>query len=156
MMHLKMVHCKRCILNGTFQNVAFIVIARKYGDMCEVLEPQDNLEEYLMTKELLNGIFGTVPSLISSFWWASRKNSGIRILQSPKSRCSDCSADSVRPVLKFSIFFFRPACSKRTVRTVIPTVVRIVLVVWTLRTVRSCLRCSVVPDRYCPWIRFHK
>ena len=40
----------------------FLVIARKYGKMCEVLEPQDNLEQYLMTKDLLNGIFGTVPS----------------------------------------------------------------------------------------------
>lgn len=42
--------------------LTFLVIARKYGKMCEVLEPQDNLEEYLMTKELLNGIFGTAPS----------------------------------------------------------------------------------------------
>ena len=94
-----------CFTWENWCNRKILVIARKYGDMCEVLEPQDNLEEYLMTKELLNGIFGTVPSLISSFWWASGKKSGIRVLQSPKSRCSDCSADSVRPVLKFSFFF---------------------------------------------------
>ena len=51
------------VLYGKTEKWWFLVIARKYGDMCEVLEPQDNLEEYLMTKELLNGIFGTVPSM---------------------------------------------------------------------------------------------
>ena len=43
------------------------MIARKYGDMCETLEPQDDLEAYLATKELLRGIFGTVPNILSTF-----------------------------------------------------------------------------------------
>ena len=58
--------CLNSMVKSSKKKWWILVIARKYGEMCEVLEPQDNLEAYLMTKELLNGIFGTVPSLIPS------------------------------------------------------------------------------------------